>query len=89
MAGIMKLLLLSTTKSEQQTNENAERLREDKEQNQYWLTQMSENMTRMQQNIVPQNIIHTNTLKQSLSKLTNDSTQLTTVTPPKPRAQKR
>ena len=85
----MKLLLLSTTKSEQQTNENAERLREDKEQNQYWLTQMSENMTRMQQNIVPQNIIHTNAPAPSLSKLTNDSTQLVIVTPPKPRAQKR
>mmetsp|Transcript_5849 Transcript_5849/g.5694 ORF Transcript_5849/g.5694 Transcript_5849/m.5694 type:complete len:116 (-) Transcript_5849:99-446(-) len=50
---------------------------------------MSENMSRMQQNIVPQNIIHTNAPAPSLSKLTNDLTLLVIVTPPKPRAQKR
>mmetsp|Transcript_56352 Transcript_56352/g.65047 ORF Transcript_56352/g.65047 Transcript_56352/m.65047 type:complete len:80 (+) Transcript_56352:1042-1281(+) len=50
---------------------------------------ISENMTRMQQNSVPQSIIHTNVSVPSLSKLTTDSTQQVIVTPPKPRAQKR
>ena len=58
------------------------------EQYQKWLMEISENMTRMHQNSVPQSIIHTNVSAPSLSKLTTDSTQLIKITPPNRKHQK-
>ena len=69
-------------KEEKEQIERNERETEEKvEQYQKWLMQISENMTRMNQNIVPQSIIHTNVSAPSLSKLTTNSTQMIKITP--------
>ena len=100
MAKIMSLLQMSHANSQQEAKEKQEkekqekaekekRDKQEKEQYQKWVTHLSDNVARMNQNSVPQSIINMNASAPSLSKITTDSHQLIKITPPKPRAPKR